>query len=67
MSAGLGVHRDPGRGQRLQVAAGGGNRHLQLAGQFGGGHPPPGLHEQEGGDEAVGAHVSILRHKALSW
>ena len=56
-AAGLRVDRDAGRGQRLQVAAGGGDRHLELVGQLGGGHPTAGLHQQEGGDESVSAHV----------
>ena len=54
---GCGYTGMPGRGQRLQVAAGGGHRDLQLVGELGGGHPAAGLHQQQGGDEPVGAHV----------
>ena len=57
---GLGVHRDPGDRQRLEVAPGGADRHFELLGHLGGGHPAPGLEEQEGGDEPVCTHGSII-------
>ena len=55
--AGLRVHRDAGDGQRLEVAAGGLHRHLQLVGQLGGGHPAAGLQHEQGGHEAIGTHL----------
>jgi hypothetical protein len=64
--AGPRVDRDAGGGHRLQVPAGGGHGHLELAGQLGGGHPPAGLQQQEGGDETVGTHAR-LPQKVLSW
>ena len=65
--AGLRVDRDAGGRERLEVAAGGGDRHLELVGQLGRGHPAPRLHEQEGGDESVRAHDSRFSIKVLSW
>ncbi len=56
----LGVDRDPGHRQRLQVAAGRLHRHLELLGHLGRRHPPARLEEQEGGDEPVGAHGPII-------
>jgi hypothetical protein len=66
-AAGLRVDRDARCGQRLQISASGGNRHLELVGQLGGGHPATGLHEQQGGDETVSAHVPSFSHKLLRW
>jgi hypothetical protein len=63
---GLRVDRDAGAGQRLQVAARGGHRHLQFGGQLGRGDPAAGLDEQESGDEAIGAHGFFLPEKVLS-
>ena len=63
--AGLRVHGDTGGRQRLQVAAGGGDGHLQLGGQLGRGHPAPGLHHEEGGDEPVGTHGPSLARKVV--
>ena len=65
-ATGLRVHRDAGRGQRLQVAASGRDGHLELVGQLGRGDPATGLHEQEGGHETVGAHVTSFAKKVLS-
>ena len=55
--AGLGVHGDAGDGQRLEVAAGRLDRHLQLVGELGGGDPTLGLQHQQGGHQAVGTHA----------
>jgi hypothetical protein len=63
---GLGVDGDAGGRQRLEVAAGGGHRHLELGGQLGRGHPAAPLEQEEGGDEAVGAHGSIFSSKVLT-
>jgi hypothetical protein len=56
----LRVDRDAGRRQCLQVAPGGGHRHLQLGRHLGSGDPAPVLHQQQGGNEAVGAHEPHL-------
>ena len=64
--AGLGVDGHARGGQGLEVAAGGGDRHLELRGQFGRGHPRTGLQDEEGGHEAVGAHGSIFARKVVT-
>ena len=58
--AGLGVDGDAGDRERLEVAPGGADRHLQLLGHLGRRHPAAGLEEQEGGDEAIGTHAAII-------
>jgi hypothetical protein len=64
-SAGLCVHRHTGRGQGLEVTTGGGERYLQLVGQFARGQLAAGLKEKQGGHETVGAHAPILRRKVI--
>ena len=64
-AAGLGVDRDAGAREGLEVAAGGGHRDLELACEIAGGHPAVLLQEQEGGHEPVRAHARRLPGKVL--
>ena len=57
---GVAVQRDAGRVQRLDVPVDRADRHLELAGELGRGQAAAGLQQQEDGDQAAGAHVSIL-------
>ena len=67
-TAGLGVDGDAGQGEALEVPAGRALADLELLGQLGGGDPALGLQDQEGGHEAVGAHVASLSGKvAKGW
>jgi len=59
---GVPVQRDAGLVQRLHVAVDGADRDLELGGELRGGHPPPGLEQEQEGDEPARAHVLILRH-----
>ena len=63
--SGLRIDRDAGRRQRLEVASRGGDRHLELLRELRGGHPAARLQREEGGDEAVCAHVPILLGKVV--
>ena len=63
---GLGVHRDPGDRQRLEVAPGGADRDLELLGHLGGRDPAAGLKEQQGGDQPIGAHAPMVPPKLAS-
>ena len=66
--AGLGVDGDTGHGQAFEVAAGRARADLELLGQLLGRDPSPGLEDQEGGHESVGAHLSSLSRKvARRW
>jgi hypothetical protein len=47
-------------------ASSGGHGDLQLVGDLRGGDPAAGLHQQQRGHEAVGAHGAILAEKVLS-
>ena len=64
--AGLGVDGDAGDRQRLEVAAGRLDRHLQLVGQLGGRDPAPRLQHEEGGHEAIGAHASTISPEVVT-
>ncbi len=46
-----------GGGERLDVAVDGADGHLEALGELGGGHPAPGLEQQEYRQQAVGLHV----------
>lgn len=61
-----GVDGDARSGQRLEVAARGGYRHLKLGNHLGRGHPTAGLHQQQGGHQASGSHAASLPEKALT-
>ena len=63
--AGLRVDRDAGDRQRLEVAAGGLDRDLQLVGQLGGGDATLGLEHEEGGHEAIGTHGHSLAREVV--
>jgi hypothetical protein len=57
VAASLGVDRDAGGGQRLDVAQHGAGGHLQLAGQPGRGQPTVLAQQQHQRHQPVGAHV----------
>lgn len=50
------VQRDARRAQCLDVAVDRAHGHLQLLGELGGGHPAPGLEQEEDRDESAGLH-----------
>ena len=56
VAAGLGIHRDPRRGQRLEVAAGSALGDFELLGQLGSGQPPAGLQQQQRCHQPVRLH-----------
>jgi hypothetical protein len=58
-----GSRRDPGHGQGFEVAPGRPFRDLELLGQGGRRHPPPGLEDKEGSHEAIGPHPLIMTLK----
>jgi hypothetical protein len=64
-SSRLGVHGDPGDRQRLQVAPGRADGHLELLRHLAGRHPASRLEEQKGGDEPICAHGSIMPGKGV--
>ena len=53
---GVAVQRHARRVQRLDVAVDGAHRHLQLLGELGGGHPAPGLEQQQDREKTAGLH-----------
>ena len=62
----LHVHGDARAGQRLQVAACGGQGHLKFVSEFGSGDASSRLQKQHGCDESVGAHDMTLSRKVLN-
>ena len=60
MRTALGVDRDAGLGEGLDVAVDRPNRDLELLGQLGRRHPAAGLEEEQDIDEAGGAHVQSI-------
>lgn len=58
--AAFGVHRDTGRGQRLDVAQHRTRGHLQLTGERGRGEPTALAQQQDQGDQSIGAHGKTL-------
>ena len=63
-TTGLRIHGDAGRRQCLEVSTRGRHRDLELLGELRGGHPAARLQREEGGDEAVCAHVSDSPRKS---
>jgi hypothetical protein len=55
--AAAGVDGNTGAAQGLDVTHDGARRHLELAGEFPGAHPAPGLEQAEQTDETAGAHT----------
>ena len=54
----LGVDRDAGLGERLDVAVDRPDRDLELVGELRGRHPAAGLEEQQDVDESAGTHAT---------
>jgi hypothetical protein len=68
MAARLGVDRDAGHRQPLQVTAGRPLTDFELHGQFVGRHPATGLQDEERRHQSICSHFSILAHKqAKGW
>ncbi len=63
---GLGYDGHPGRGQRLEVAVYGPDRHLELGRQGPGRRGAPRLQQQDQGQQPVGAHLIKIRARLLT-
>ena len=62
VATGLGVHRDSGGAERLDVPIDRAHRHFQLIGELGGGEPAAVLQEQQDGHQMVGADSAPDSH-----
>jgi hypothetical protein len=60
------VHREAGDAERVEVAAGGSLRDLELGGHLSGRHLLALLEQEEDGDQTVRAHTSTLAYKPVS-